>query len=122
MTDSSGRRFRRWRSPRPGAQREEVIRCQQVQERRERPALARARRRACPGPGNWTSAPYWLASPMPARLMKVPPPTPVVLMLALLLMPLVLPALAVRLMLVQLLMFLILPLVLAVFLMLVLRA
>ncbi len=64
----------------------------------EMPALERARRRACPGPGNWTSAPYWLASPMPARLMKVPPPTPVVLMLALLLMPLVLPMLAVRLM------------------------
>lgn len=59
---------------------------------------ARARRRACPGPGNWTSAPYWPASPMPARLMKVPPPTPVVLMLALLLMQLVLPILAARLM------------------------
>lgn len=62
------------------------------------PALERARRRACPGPGNWTSAPYWPASLMPARLMKVPPPTPVVLMLVLPLMPLVLPALAVRLM------------------------
>ena len=62
------------------------------------PALERARRRACPGPGNWTSAPYWPASPMPARLMKVPPPTPVVLMLALLLMQLVLPILAARLM------------------------
>jgi hypothetical protein len=60
-------------------------------------ALERACRRACPGPGNWTSAPYWPASPMPARLMKVPPPTRVVLILALLLMPLVLPALAVRL-------------------------
>ncbi len=74
------------------------------------PALARARRRVCPGPGNWTSAPYWPASPMPARRMKVPPPTPVVVLLALRLVPLVLPALAVRLMPVLLVTVLLMPL------------